>query len=107
MAKKWYENNKERHAKTGKLWYEKNKDELFKKRKIYRKNNKENISKRGKEYYKNNKEEISEKHKKYNNQLCFDPTNGTKCTLGALMGRKYRNKEKYKDVNPKNCIKDN
>ena len=69
-------------------------------KKIFRKEEK-NITK-------NNKEEISEKHKKYNNQLCFDPTNGTKCTLGALMGRKCRNKEKYKDVNPKNCIiKDN
>lgn len=102
--KKWYENNKEQHAKTGKLWYEKNKDELFKKRKIYRKNNKENISKRGKEYYKNNKEEISEKHKKYNNQLCIDPTNGTKCTYSALNERKKRHAEKYKNVNPKDCI---
>ena len=103
-GKKWYENNKEQHAKTGKLWYEKNKDELSKKRKIYRKSNKENISKRGKEYYKNNKEEISEKHKKYNNQLCIDPTNGTKCTYSALRWRKKRHAEKYKDVNPKNCI---
>ena len=105
-GKKWYENNKEQHAKTGKLWYEKNKDELSKKRKIYRKSNKENISKRGKEYYKNNKEEISEKHKKYNNQLCIDPTNGTKCTYGALKWRKKRHAEKYKDIIPQNCIID-
>lgn len=79
-----------------------------KKRKIYRKSNKENISKRGKEYYKNNKEEISEKHKKYNNQLCIDPTNGTKCTLGTLRSRKCRNKKEYQDVIPRDCIiKDN
>ena len=105
-GKKWYENNKEQHAKTRKLWYEKNKDELSKKRKIYRKSNKENISKRGKEYYKNNKEEISEKHKKYNNQLCIDPTNGTKCTYSALKWRKKRHAEKYKDIIPQNCIID-
>ena len=55
---------------------------------------------------KNNKEEISEKHKKYNNQLCIDPTNGTKCTYSALKWRKKRHAEKYKDIIPQNCIID-
>lgn len=46
--------------------------------------------------------------KKYKSQQCYDPKRENFCTLGALIGRKYRNKEKYKDVNPKNCIiKDN
>ncbi len=133
-GKEYRENNKEKLSKQSKEHYEKNKEKILKRHKKYREENKEKInewqanyrknnkekisekqkrwreknkdkvSEKSKEYYKSNKEEISEKHRKYSNRLCLDPTNGTKCTLGALRGRKSRNKEKYENVIPQNCI---
>ena len=38
--------------------------------------------------------------------MCFDPIKENNCTIKALKLRKCRNKEKYKDVNPINCIID-
>ena len=37
-------------------------------------------------------------------QQCYDPKMKDFCTLGALRGRIYKNKELYKDINPKDCI---
>ena len=39
-----------------------------------------------------------------NKQLCFDPKEENVCTYNTLYGRKYRNKEKYKDVIPIDCV---
>ena len=39
-----------------------------------------------------------------NARMCIDPINGTTCTYGTLRSRKKRNKEKYKDIVPRDCI---
>ena len=39
-----------------------------------------------------------------NKQLCFDPKEENVCTYNTLYRRKYRNKEKYKDVILKDCV---
>ena len=39
-----------------------------------------------------------------NPRMCIDPINGTTCTYGTLRSRKKRNKEKYKDVKPIECL---
>ena len=35
---------------------------------------------------------------------CYDPKENNYCTLNALQVRKKRNKEKYKDVKPIECL---
>lgn len=107
--------NKQRHKK----YYEDNKDVLLKKNKEYNKEHKEDIKKYQekykeehedeiKQYYKeryaNNREEILKKENEQNHQQCYDPKENNFCTYVALKTRKYRNKEKYKNVNPKDCI---
>lgn len=102
-----------------KEWREKHKEELSEKSKEYRENNKDKISKRMKEYYENNKEELLKKEKEYreihkeelskkskdkNSRFCYDPIEKDNCSYGALKRRKFKNKEKYKDVILKDCI---
>ena len=104
QKKKYRENNKEEISKQRKEYRENNKEEISKQKKIYYENNKDDILEKAKERYENNKEEISEKNRKRSSQLCFDPKEENVCTYGALSIRKSKNKEKYKDVIPKDCI---
>ena len=96
IKKKYQEKNKER--------YQNNKDEISKKHKEYNDLHKEDAKRRYEEnrdeilkykkvYYEKNKQIISEKDKKYKSQQCYDPKRENFCTLGALIGRKCRNKE--------------
>ena len=84
-----YINNKERHSQNGKVYYENNKSYLLKKRK---------------ERYENNKEEYLKKNNEHKHQQCYDPIKENFCTYGALVGRKFRNKELYKNINISECI---
>ena len=94
--------HKEEKRKKSKERYELKKDELRQKSRKYYRENRERILKENAE----NAEERREYSKKHRNQICIDPINGTKCTLGALLMRKKRNEEKYKDTIPQNCIVD-
>ena len=98
--KEWYKNNKEKVSKTGKRYYETNKKEILIKQKIRYNANKEKLAKQRAEYA----EEKRKYTKEYNSRLCFDPIKKEYINLGALVGRKRRNKELYKDINPKDCI---
>ena len=132
--KKYYENNKEKILKQNKIYYENNKEKITKQQKEWRENNKEKLLTKQKEQYKNNKteilkknkeryelnkekilkqqreyrkthkEETSEKEKKRSNRQCYDPIKEDFLTYGALKGRKSRNKEIYKNINPSDCI---
>lgn len=87
--KKWYRENKERHKEWQKEWDENHKEE----RKEYQR-----------EWRKNNADERRKNENEKNARICIDPTDGTKCLYGTLRSRKVRNKEKYKDVIPSQCI---
>lgn len=63
-ALKWYHNNKERAAETGKLYRENNREKLRESYKIY---NKENKEKRA-EWYKQNRKEIDTRRFEYKKQ---------------------------------------
>ena len=117
--KEWWEINKEKISKQKKEKYNKNKEEISRQRKENYKKNKEIILNRNKKYYENNKEQISKKNKEYshshkdivskknknyNHKKCIDPKKGDECTMSALIKRKYRNKELYKDINLSDCI---
>lgn len=113
--KEYYENNKEEISRKNKERYQNNKDEISKKHKEYNDLHKEDAKRRYEEnrdeilkykkvYYEENKQIISEKDKKYKSQQCYDPKRENFCTLGALIGRKYRNKEEYQNVIPRDCI---
>ena len=65
---------------------------------------KRNIKKEKNEYAKTHKKEISAYKREFNARLCYDPKENDYCALSALYSRKHANKEKYKDVIPKNCI---
>lgn len=66
--------------------------------------NKEKNSEKRKQHYLENRDEILEKQKARSNQKCYDPKENDFCSLQALQKRKRKDKEKYKDVNPKDCI---
>lgn len=98
--KKYRETHKEEISQYWSEYYKNNKDEIYKNKKEYRKNNKEKCQDYNHEYYLNNREKALDVNKEYLSQECYDPKEENFCTLGALRGRKYRNKEKYKDVIP-------
>ena len=102
--KKYRETHKEEISQYWSEYYKNNKDEIYKNKKEYRKNNKEKCQDYNHEYYLNNREKALDVNKEYLSQECYDPKEENFCTLGALRGRKYRNKEKYKDVIPIDCV---
>lgn len=102
--KKYRENNKDKISQYNSEYYKNNKDEIYKNKKEYRKNNKDKCQEYNHEYYLNNREKALDVNKEYLSQECYDPKEENFCTLGALRGRKYRNKEKYKDVIPIDCV---
>ena len=54
--------------------------------------------------YQEKHDEILEKQKARSNQKCYDPKENDFCSLQALQKRKRKDKEKYKDVVPRDCI---
>ena len=87
--KDYYQKNKEQCSENNKKNYERNKDKY---------------QERKNEYAKIHKKEISAYKREFNARLCYDPKENNYCTLSQLYGRKFRNKEKYKDVIPKDCV---
>ena len=85
----YYQTHKEQQSKISKRRYEEHKEELQEK---------------NREYAKTHKKEISAYKREFNARLCYDPKENDYCALSALYSRKHANKEKYKDVIPKNCI---
>ena len=55
-------------------------------------------------YNEENREEHNKKQRIYNNLPCYDPIKQNDCTLNALLGRKRKNKELYKNINPRDCV---
>ena len=52
----------------------------------------------------NKSEKGKRRAKKYNSKPCYDPIEKDFPNLGTLRGRKSRNKEKYKNINLKDCV---
>ena len=102
--KKYRENNKDKISQYWSEYYKNNKEQVDKTHKKYRDEHKEDYQKYNHEYYLNNREKALDVNKEYLSQECYDPKEENFCTLGALRGRKYRNKEKYKDVIPIDCV---
>ena len=125
---------KERKRNYGIKYREENKDDLKQSKHNYYINNMEHEKNRAKEdrlklidevreydrerYYKNKEQkleyaktryqekhdEILEKQKALSNQKCYDPKENDFCSLQALQKRKRKDKEKYKDVKPIECL---
>ncbi len=87
--KDYYQNHKDQQSKNSKRRYEEHKEERQAK---------------NREYAKIHKKEISAYKREFNARMCYDPKENNYCTLSQLYGRKFRNKEKYKDVIPKDCV---
>lgn len=102
--KKYRETHKEERSQYWSEYYKNNKEQVDKTHKDYRNEHKEDYQKYNHEYYLNNREKALDVNKEYLSQECYDPKEENFCTLGALRGRKYRNKEKYKDIIPINCV---
>ena len=114
-AKEWARKNKDKKNKSNKKWKNSNKEKVKAYNDNYKETHKEECKKSGKKYREEHKERIREynlQYKKehsdeiadYNNQLCFDPINNDNCRLATLYTRKSKHKEKYQNINPKNCI---
>ena len=87
--KDYYQTHKEQQSKNSKRRYEEHKEELQEK---------------NREYTKTHKKEISAYKQEFNARLCYDPKENDYCALSALYSRKHANKEKYKDMIPKDCV---
>ena len=85
-------------------YYQKNKERCSENNKKNYKQNKEKYQERKNEYAKTHKKEISAYKREFNARLCYDPKENDYCALSALYSRKHANKEKYKDVIPKDCV---
>lgn len=91
---------KERDALYSRNYLKNNKEKVLAKKKKYYYENRDDIRK----HYLENRDDILERKRIRDNQLCFDPKEENVCTYNTLYGRKYRNKEKYKDVILKDCV---
>ena len=65
---------------------------------------KKNFKRKIENTQKTHKKEISAYKREFNARLCYDPKENDYCALSALYSRKHANKEKYKDVIPKDCV---
>ena len=95
---------RERLLQYKKDYYQKNKERCSENNKKNYEQNKEKYQERKNEYAKTHKKEISAYKREFNARLCYDPKENDYCTLSALYSRKHANKEKYKDVIPKDCV---
>lgn len=102
--KEYYIENRERELKRVRQYRLDNIDEIREyDRERYYKNKEKNLKKR-KQHYLENRDEIVEKQKARSNQKCNDPIKNDICSLQALQKRKRKDKERYKDVIPRDCI---
>lgn len=99
-----YENNRESILEQQKQSNIKNSDKIKKRKKEWQIKNREEISKKKKLRYENNREEILKQKKIYGSQICYDPIKKDHCKLSALLNRKHRNKELYRNIIPSECI---
>lgn len=95
---------KERLSQYKKDYYQNHKEQQFKNSKRHYEEHKEEHQEKSKEYAKTHKKEISTYKREFNARMCYDPKENNYCTLSQLYGRKFRNKEKYKDVISKDCV---
>ena len=103
-GKAYAEANKEKRSANGKKWYKENKERHDAWQKEWNNNHKEERKESSRKWRENNRDNIRKNENKRNVRMCIDPTNGTTCTYGTLRSRKKRNKEKYKDVKPIECL---
>ena len=103
-GKAYAEANKEKRSANGKKWYKENKERHDAWQKEWNNNHKEERKESSHKWRENNRDNIRKNENKRNARMCIDPTNGTTCTYGTLRSRKKRNKEKYKDVKPIECL---
>lgn len=104
QGRKRAELNKEKLSANGKRWYRENKERHKAWQKEWEENHKEERKEYFHEWRENNRDDIRKNENKRNARMCIDPTDGTKCLYGTLRSRKVRNKEKYKNVIPSQCI---
>ena len=104
QGRKRAELNKEKLSANGKRWYRENKERHKAWQKEWEENHKEERKEYFHEWRENNRDDIRKNENERNARMCIDPTDGTKCLYGTLRSRKVRNKEKYKDVIPSQCI---
>ena len=102
--KEYYIENRERELKRARQYRLDNIDEIreYDRERYYK--NKEKNSEKRKQRYLENRNKIVEKQKARSNQKCYDPKENDICSLQALQKRKRKDKEKYKDVVPRDCI---
>ena len=81
-------------------WEEINRESRLEYKRNYNHEHKDEIARKKKEKYLQNRDSII----KNNHLNCLDPKKKDICTLVALKTRICRNKELYKDINPKDCI---
>jgi hypothetical protein len=97
------EKGKESHKKSTKKYDNSEKGKNKKLEWANSEKGKECIKRNNKKYRSSEKGKAS--LKAFNSRKCFDPMNDYKeCTYRALLTRKYRNKELYKDVIPSQCL---
>lgn len=99
-----YEKYESERKKVQKERCDKNKKRCSENSKRYYEKHKEERQEKNKEYAKTHKKEISAYKREFNARLCYDPKENDYCALSALYSRKHANKEKYKDVIPKDCV---
>lgn len=104
QGRKRAELNKEKLSANGKRWYRENKERHKEWQKEWEENHKEERKEYFHEWRENNRDDVRKNENERNARMCIDPTDGTKCLYGTLRSRKVRNKEKYKDVIPSQCI---
>ena len=104
QGRKRAELNKEKLSANGKRWYRENKERHKAWQKEWEENHKEERKEYFHEWRENNRDDIRKNENERNARMCIDPTDGTKCLYGTLRSRKVRNKEKYKNVIPSQCI---
>lgn len=83
--KNWNKTHKKEVSEKNRLKYQKHREDILTKSRKYRTENHDEILARGM-------------------RKCYDPKENNYCTLNALKARKKRNKEKYKDVKPIECL---
>ena len=102
--KLWYANNFQKISDYGKEYRKTHSVEKAKYQKEWDLLHVDDIKIHNKEYQKEHKEELTEKRKINNHQICIDPIEKDFCYFGTLKQRMFRNKEKYKNMNPRNYI---
>lgn len=102
--KEYNEIHKEERNRKKREYNKTHKKEKTEYNKRYRELHEDDVKKKRKIYNEIHREERNRKGKEYRHQPCYDPIKNDFCTYTALRARKKRNKEKYKNVIPKDCI---